>query len=561
MSSSEKVRVELTSSADTSGIDKMADASKKLTGGNKSAAEAAYDAGEKTKGMARGLGEGAAAGNAAVSAMAQLSTASKGGAEGMMAIARAGFAAGVSLKAVMASMGPFGIAAAAIGIAMGVVSLAFRAAEKDAEEVKKKIEELNKLNLEAIKTQLDSITTAAKEGADALTEEAAVADRFADAKLARDKLQLEVDAKASGMSEEEKSKRMLKLERDREDQRINQTKETKERIAKIEEDAATQLAQKQLDADEKLNQARSARPEYEQLKKRERELMQRAGTFDPEIEKAAAEELQNTRARLKYLEKKLPEIEARIPGLEGEKEKADSASTDQAKAAKKARDAADVYAAEQGKLKPVRDQGRDLEDKKQYLQTEAGKAAAKKANDEADARLAKMDRRVVENQVAVGMYTDGAAYSRVYGEDSWAKLRKPAAVQQPNTGQPAQNVAKFGDLQQTEPGNWLKTQEQMAPTGLPKGIFAAGSKLPGDGEADGAKIKIDAKPLDKGLKENATKLKSEIDKQLAQISAGVAANSVALTSTAAAAAPLATAQTQMRATIEQMQSQLANLRP
>ena len=70
---SEKVRIELDSTADTSGVDKMGKAVAGVAGGNKLAAESAYDAAKGSKDMARGLGEGAAAGNAAVSAMSQLS--------------------------------------------------------------------------------------------------------------------------------------------------------------------------------------------------------------------------------------------------------------------------------------------------------------------------------------------------------------------------------------------------------------------------------------------------------------------------------------------------------
>ncbi len=310
-----------------------------------------------------------------------LARASQGGREGLLGLAMAARAFWAALSggtvAVIAA-----IVAALAGLAVG-----FASTGKSAEEAKQKVEELNKANLEAFKLQLESITTAAKDGTNALIEEAAQADRFADAKLARDKVALDVEAKATGMSAEEKAQRLLKLERDREDQRINQTKATKERIAGIEEDASNEFAQKQIDADTKLNIALAAKPEAERLAKRERELTMRTGTFDPEIERAAAEELQNTRTRLAALKKTLPVSEASIPGLREQKAKADEAATAQAEKAKKARADATNYEAEQAALAPVTQDRRRLENKARIDLTPAEKEKIEKAKAKARAEM------------------------------------------------------------------------------------------------------------------------------------------------------------------------------
>jgi hypothetical protein len=193
----QNLKIQIDTTANTAGVQQAAAAVEKVGAGASKAAQGLDVVGKSSKDLARGLGEGAAVGNAAVAAMSNLATASQGGAGGLLAIARGAFAAGISMKGLLASMGPFGVIAAAIGVGLGLISTALRKNEEAAAAAKQKFDEakaageaLAKVNFEAMKTALEDINTAlateiarSKEVAAAQDEIAAAISKTAKAEI------------------------------------------------------------------------------------------------------------------------------------------------------------------------------------------------------------------------------------------------------------------------------------------------------------------------------------------------------------------------------------------
>lgn len=183
----EDVRINLTSSADTAGIDKMGAAVGGLSGGAAKAAAGLGDASKSAKEMGQGLGKAVEVGGATTALMQNIASASQGGAQGMFAAGRAILSFGQIVKGVLLGAGPVGIAIAALGLLAGAALAlkdAFKPAGETVEDFKKRLDGLDKANLKALDATISALSDrlkAAKEDADAVR---ASLDKIDDAEMA-----------------------------------------------------------------------------------------------------------------------------------------------------------------------------------------------------------------------------------------------------------------------------------------------------------------------------------------------------------------------------------------
>lgn len=466
-------------------------------------------AGTASKDMARGLGEGAAVGNATVAAMTNLAAASEGGASGVIAIGRAAFAAGISFKGLLASMGPFGLIAAAIGVALGVVSLALKKSEDSAKDAKAKLDELNKSNLDALKTQISGATEEAKKFKDELEAAARAKDRIADAKLA-DQL---ATIKASDLTPDQKERAEVDVRRKREDEKRADAQKLLDEKADADAKTAQRLAQIEMD-------------------------------------KATAEEIAaGKKARLKAAENNIPAFTGRVRSGRGADVDAmpGEGRSEQAIAAARELEEAKLAAG------PDIDATIKAAEEKRKLATEERMKA-----DEVAAASAAVAKRERDTQLEEAPYITNARKQT----DKVTAAKIPLTPQQ----QAAQDMSDLR-AKQTFPSEYRNRiasgatvdREQLGRI-YPGEQFGAYTPRQTPGQSDGAKIKVDAKPLEKGLKEGNDKTRAAIDAELAKVAQGVAAQAVALTATAAATTTLGANQAAMQAAIAQMQSQISNMR-
>lgn len=264
----EEVRINLTSSADTSGIDKMGAAVGGVTGSAEKAAAGLGAASKESKQMAAELGRSVEVGSATVGLFQNIATASQGGAAGMAAAARAGLGFGQMLKGILAGAGPIGITLAAVGVAAGALVSIFGDSGKAAEEAKRRIEGLNKLNLDSAKEQQRLYGETIQANLTKLQAEYDALEKIADAELNRRKTAIDADVKQGKMSERQGEAAKRALDRQREDEkRSNALRLEGERLGKLEEaEAATAEAAanatdewlRQTDALQKLASAQDA---------------------------------------------------------------------------------------------------------------------------------------------------------------------------------------------------------------------------------------------------------------------------------------------------------------
>jgi hypothetical protein len=216
----EEVRIDLKSTADTSGFDKMGAASKEAGAGIGAASK-------ESKAMSQELGRSVEVGSAATGLFQNLATASKGGAAGLAAAARAGLGFGQMLKGILAGAGPIGIALAAVGVAAGALVSIFGDTGKSADEAKKKLEDLDKLKLEAAKQEIKDIETAATAATTAINNQFAALQRIADVELAMNVAKV----RAQGLSKEAEAAEIKRLQRARERAKMDAEQQKLDTIA------------------------------------------------------------------------------------------------------------------------------------------------------------------------------------------------------------------------------------------------------------------------------------------------------------------------------------------
>lgn len=473
-------------------------------------------AGTASKDMARGLGEGAAVGNATVAAMTNLAAASHGGASGVIAIGRAAFAAGISFKGLLASMGPFGLIAAAIGVALGVVSLALKKGEDSAEAAKVKLDELNKANLDALKNQISGATEETKLFKDELEAVARAKDRISDAKLA-DKL---ATIKASDLTPEQKERAEVDVRRKREDEKRAD---------------AQKLLDEKADAD-----ARNA----ERL-------------AQIEMDRATAEEIEaGKKARLKAAENNIPSFTGRVRSGRG----ADvDAMPGEGRSAQAIAAAQELEAAK-------RAAGPDIDSTIKAAEVARLEATeARRKADETAAASAAIAKRERDTQREEDQYITNARKQTDKEELRKAPLTPQQQAERDLSDRKAKELFPSDYRGRISAG--IPVDREQLKRIYPGEVFGEVTPrlqgVPSGGTiqtADGTKIKVDAKPLEKGLKEGNDKTRAAIDAELAKVATSVAAQAVALTTTAAATSTLAAAQAAMQATVAKMQSQISNMR-
>ena len=440
----EEVRIDLKSSADTSGIDKMGAAVGGISGAAQKAAPAVGALGNQSKATAAELGRGVEVGNAAVSAFQNIAAAGQGGASGLIAVARAGFSAGAMFKGLLASMGPFGIAAAAIGIALGLVSAALRKSEAAAAEAKKKIDELNKAKLDDAVKQQEALKRAADDTVASLKAEAAAREEIADYDLGRRKAAVRADAKATGESAEVTEQKLVALDRQREDEkRANALKLAQDEAAlraKAQRDleAAQKKAQQEI-ADAEARRAAVVAAEQKLAATKPESTSGSYGMSlngDPARQKALAD-LEAAREAAKM------DTDARLEGLKSDAEKKKADAEAAARAAAQAKSAADLLANTKRATDPLLAATRAAEDRAKVPQTEAEKAAIEKARAKQDEQIRRIPASIWNNRIASGdTSVDMDALRRNYPAYKFqAPAAAPVAPLTPTSVAAAQPVA------------------------------------------------------------------------------------------------------------------------
>ena len=186
----EEVRIDLKSTADTSGFDKIGAASKEAGIGIGAASK-------ESKAMSQELGRSVEVGSASVGLFQNIATASQGGAAGLAAAARAGLGFGQMLKGILAGAGPVGIILAGVGVAAGALVAAFSKPKQATDDLAKafdsarqKGEEMAKAQsvslagaLKTVQTELGNTITKLQEQAAAHEEVARAADNQAKAEI------------------------------------------------------------------------------------------------------------------------------------------------------------------------------------------------------------------------------------------------------------------------------------------------------------------------------------------------------------------------------------------
>lgn len=474
--SDQKLRIEIESAATGQGVQQTAAGLQQVVGAANQAAPAMGKVASESKSTAAELGRGVEIGNAAVATLQNIASSSGGGAAGLIAIARAGFSAGTMFKGLLASLGPFGIAAAAVGIAVGLISAALRKSEEAAEKARAEIDKLNKQKLdEAVKEQ-ERLKQAAEDTYRALKAEAAAKEEIADAELSRRKAETLANAKATGESTDVTEQKLRALERQREDEKRA---------------AAINLAN-----DEALARERNQIELQEQAKKAAEEL---AGAEARVAEVAAAEKAKQAAKdaldaeTFKNVGRPAGAIEAIDPKI------AEAYGAASARAAAAAKAAVGDDADQIGRLKAAaEDRKKDAEaaaraaalayedldrlrrtqaatnpkiaDTRQFEDAAArGQTPKQKADLDAEvSRLRGKWKSQIDAQVAQGVYTNEAAYAQAYGAGEWAKVRRMPGVAGPGTPNGPMTPDTVGGPSAPAP---------IQPAGL--GAVPAGTPLPG----------------------------------------------------------------------------------
>lgn len=213
--------------ADTAQGQQVADTVEKIGGSAKQAGAGLGTASKESKALSGELGRSVEVGSATVGLFQNLATASKGGAAGLTAAARAGLGFGQMLKGILAGAGPIGITLAAVGVAAGALMSIFGDTGKSADEAKQKLDELNKLKLEAAKQEIKDIETAATAATTAINNQFAALQRIADVELAMNVAKV----RAQGLSKEAEAAEIKRLQRARERAKMDAEQQKLDTIA------------------------------------------------------------------------------------------------------------------------------------------------------------------------------------------------------------------------------------------------------------------------------------------------------------------------------------------
>lgn len=248
----EEVRINLTSSADTSGVDKMGAAVGGIAGDSRKAAAGLGDSAKASKDLSAELGKTVAVGGATKEFLGAVRDVGKGGAESLFAMGRAALSFGNIVKTTLVTSGPIGWAIAALGLlAAAVIALkdTFKPAGESVDAFKKRIEDLDKANLRSLDATLSALSDRlkdAKEEADAVR---AALDKVDDAEMAAQlaavkasKLTPEQKAEQEMLVRDEFKQRREGRQRSALEQAAAGARETRDAMAPEFEDARDQFA-------------------------------------------------------------------------------------------------------------------------------------------------------------------------------------------------------------------------------------------------------------------------------------------------------------------------------
>lgn len=471
--SDQKLRIEIETSATGSGIPQTATGIEKVASSAQKAAPAMDKMAQGSKATAQELGRGVEIGNAAVATLTSIASSGQGGAAGLIAVARAGFSAGTMFKGLLASMGPVGIAAAAIGIALGLISAALRKSEESAAKARAEIDKLNQQKLDLAVEEQNKLKRAAEEAYRALKAEAAAKEEVADSELARRKSDVIADAKETGedpsvterklralerQREDEKRANALKLANDEADLRAKAQKDLEASAKKAADDlaaaearrAAVTAAEQKLAAIKSENTSGSYGMSLNGSAERDRALA--------ELEKAKAAAAADTDKRVEDLK----------GDSEAKKKDAESAARDTAQA----RADAELLRKTQAAITPKLQETRANEDRAAREPTSAEKAAAEKARAEQDVKIRRIPAAVWNNRIASGdTSVDIEALKRNYPAYKFqTRAAAPGAPMTPPTLDPSPAAPGQPRLPNTVQRGGGALPSDGGASGLPKGI-------------------------------------------------------------------------------------------
>ena len=414
----EEVRIDLKSTADTSGFDKMGAASEKAGVGIGAASK-------ESKAMAQELGRSVEVGNAASTMVQNLAASTKGGAAGFLSMARGAFGAGVALKGVLASLGPFGAIAAGVGIALGLITAALRKNEEAAEAQQKKLEELNKQKLDAAVKEQERYRDAADESLKKIDAEYASLSRLADAKLAYDKSAIDAAVTLDKLSKEDGERKKRALDRQREDDKRAATLGAEEAKAQKLDEIASEAERRTGAATSALGAGTSA---LDALKKAQDAADKIVGgpttDFLPEYSKEniALENARNAAA---------PYDKSTMERLKAEADGAKKLADDLRKQAAQAREAADRERAAQRAEDPFRTGSRANEDAITAAESPAAKARLEEARKKQVEEMQRAPESTWRGRAASGFPVDSDVFKDAFPNAK--PLPKPRTDLQPVT--------------------------------------------------------------------------------------------------------------------------------
>lgn len=269
----EEVRIDLKSSADTSGIDKMGAAVGGVSETAGKAATGLAGSAKASKELSRELGKTVAVGSATKEFLGAVRDVGKGGADALFAMGRAAISFGNIVKTTLVTSGPIGWAIAALGaLAAAVIVLkdSFTPATESVGDFKKRIEELDKANLRALDATLSALSDrlkSAKEEADAVR---ASLDKIDDAEMAA-KL---AAVKASDLTQKQKDEQEFLIRDEFKQRRTSRERDALEQSAAAARETRDALAPEFEDARQKYGDLLNQADIYRTLE-RERDRLQR----------------------------------------------------------------------------------------------------------------------------------------------------------------------------------------------------------------------------------------------------------------------------------------------
>lgn len=367
----EKIRIDLESHADTSGVDKMGAAVEKTAGATRRSGDAAKaaapemaKAADGSKQLAGALGKNVEVGSQAVTMMTSIEGASKGGAAGLASAARAGLAFFTMLKGALAGAGPVATAVTVLAaLAGGAIALAkaFKEPAESVEDFKKRIEGLDKASLAQLDSKLAALNdrlTSNREHAESVR---AALDKIDDAEMAaqlaavkNSKLPDDEKAKQEYLVREEFRRRRDTRERSALEGSVRDANERRDTLAPEYEDAKERYSDLLREIEAGINEAAEIKKMFAKVAELQRTA---GGAMDPKWVQARRL-LEEAKARNKALPsedeaaKLDAEAEAARKAFEGDDGKGGIAKqfNEAAAAAKKASDALALYVDTQQKV-------------------------------------------------------------------------------------------------------------------------------------------------------------------------------------------------------------------